>query len=292
MKELSLLFVAKCPKERYVLEVRNKKFIIELGKKPRLRRESGLYVIDGPKMAAEIDPLDAEDIFVTKEFLSSANAGECMELLSQRPFSVISESDMKKLSDTVSPQGILVVAKQKRFKGLSGFLEAVTRYGGVLKCEPLILVLETIQDPGNLGTIIRASEAAGVTGIIADEKTVDIYSPKVVRSTMGAILRLPYITVKDLSSAVKRISDGSGTGGRGFAAYAARLDGAVEYYNADMRGPAMVMIGNESRGLTDELSSLADTGIVIPMTGNTESLNAAVAAGVICFEAAKQRKKS
>lgn len=271
------------------MEVRNKKFIAELGKKPRIRKESGLYIIDGPKMAGEIDPADVEEIFVTEDFLSSPHLRECERLLREKPYSVISPSEMKRLSDTVTPQGILVAARQKRYKGMAGFMEAVLSYGKSLKAEPFMLILETLQDPGNLGTIIRAGEAAGVTGIIADELTVDLYSPKVVRSTMGAILRLPYYTAADLKKTVSLLKNGDHIGGIGLKVYAARLDGAVEYYKADFRCPCAVMIGNESRGLSTELSDTADKGIVIPMPGRTESLNAAVAAAVISFEAARQR---
>jgi len=274
------------------LDGRNKKFILELQKKPKLRRESGLYTIDGPKMAGEIDPFDAENIFVTKEFLSSKHFEDCAELIKSRPYTLISEAEMKQLSDTVSPQGILVVAKQKKYKGLGAFAEASLKYAADNNAKaPLFVLLETLQDPGNLGTVIRACEAAGATGIIADAETVDIYSPKVVRSTMGAILRLPYIAVQDLKKAADLLKSGE-LCGQSVRLYAAHLDGAKDYTAVDFTGPSAFMIGNESRGLSDELTKLADEKILIPMCGHTESLNAAVAAAVICFEASRQRRKA
>lgn len=273
------------------MDGRNKKFILELQKKPKLRRESGLYTIDGPKMAGEIDAADVEEIYITKEFIGSRHFHECEELIKQKRYNVISDSEMKQISDTVSPQGILVVARQKKYKGLAAFSEAAMSYAGKMSIRaPFFIILETLQDPGNLGTIIRAGEAAGVTGIIADTETVDIYSPKVVRSTMGAILRLPYIAVADLKRAVVSLRNGDFTGGENVRLYAAHLDGARDYAEVDYTVPSAVMIGNESRGLSDEITELSDERILIPMCGHTESLNAAIAASVISFEASRQRR--
>lgn len=264
------------------MDGRNKKFIAELQKKPRLRRESGLYIIDGPKMAGEIEPQEAEEIFVTKAFLASEASSACSALLKERPYSVIQDSEMKQISDTVSPQGILVIARQRRQYGIREMLAGAS--------EPLILMLETMQDPGNLGTVLRTAEAAGVSGIIMNRETVDIYSPKVVRSTMGALLRVPFTVAEDLTSAAERLSSGEFTSGRPVRLLAAHLEGAVDYASEDYTGSTCIMIGNESRGLSRELTARADERILIPMCGGTESLNAAVAAAVISFEAARQRR--
>ena len=100
------------------MDGRNKKFILELQKKPKLRRESGLYVIDGPKMAGETDPDDVDEIYITKAFLSSQGFLECEELIRQKKYTIITDSEMKQISDTVSPQGILIIARQRKYKGL------------------------------------------------------------------------------------------------------------------------------------------------------------------------------
>ncbi|MDO4962404.1 MAG: RNA methyltransferase [Eubacteriales bacterium] len=264
------------------MDGRNKKFILELQKKPKVRRESGLYTVDGPKMAGELDPGDVENVYVTKSFLASQHFKECEELLRSVRYELVQDSEMKQMSDTVTPQGILVVARQKRVRGIRAMAEGVK--------DPLFLILETIQDPGNLGTIFRTAEAAGVTGIIMNNETVDAWSPKVVRSTMGAVLRMPFTAVDDLNEAVTKLASGAFTEGNKVNIYAAHLDGAVDYAAADLKGASAIMIGNESRGLSDELSGRADKKILIPMCGRTESLNAAVAAAVICFEAARQRR--
>jgi TrmH family RNA methyltransferase len=264
------------------MDGRIKKFILELQKKPRVRKESGLYVIDGPKMAGELDPADVEAVYVTKEFLNSGKQTDCEQLLRELPYTVVQESEMKQMSDTVTPQGILVTARQKKTRGIRSITE--------LSGEPLLFILETIQDPGNLGTILRTAEAAGVTGIIMNRETVDVYSPKVVRATMGALLRVPFLYVEDLEKAAEDLAEGRYTDGRKIRLYAAHLKGAADYASVDYRTASAVMIGNEAHGLSDGLAEKADCRILIPMCGKAESLNAAVAASVIGFEAARQRR--
>ncbi|MDO4266667.1 MAG: RNA methyltransferase [Eubacteriales bacterium] len=267
-----------------MIDGRKRKFIKELLQKAKLRRESGLYVVDGARMCAEIPPDEAEEIFVTREFLSSANAEICGPLLRRCGFTEVTEQEMKQVSDTVTPQGILALVRQKRVRGLSELLNMSERM-------PLLVLLETIQDPGNLGTIIRAAEAAGATGILMNRECVDIYSPKVVRSTMGSLFRVPFLVVEDLSEACVRLKQEKPEGGYpGLKLYAAHLKGAREYTLADYRIPCALMIGNEGRGLTDALTEHADAAVKIPMCGSVESLNAAMAAAIILFEASRQRR--
>lgn len=265
------------------MDGRQKKFIRELADKAKLRRESGLFVVDGPKMCAEIPQELVSDVYVTGDFLSSPHTGICGELL-KRGYTEVTEAEMKQMSDTVTPQGILCVARQKKTRGVAGLLEAAEGK------QPLLVILETLQDPGNLGTIIRASEAAGVTGIIMNSTTVDVYSPKVVRSTMGSVFRVPFVTVGDLCACVKGLREGIYTGGNRVEILAACLSGTMDYTDFDYRKPCAFMIGNESAGLSSEIISEATKKVLIPMEGRVESLNAAMAATVIGFEASRQRR--
>ena len=263
-------------------EGRKKKFIKELLQKPKTRRESGLYVVDGAKMCGELPPEEAEEVFVTGEFLSSRYAASCEGLLRACGYDVTSSATYTCV--TVTPQGILAVARQKRVKGLGALLEGSGK-------TPLLVILETLQDPGNLGTILRAAEAAGATGILMNRSCADIYSPKVVRSTMGALFRVPFLYVEDLQEAVRRLQAGEVLPeGRAMQVYAAHLQGAVDYTAVSYREPCAVMIGNEAHGLSPELTALASGAIRIPMEGRVESLNAAMAATVILFEASRQRR--
>ncbi|MBR3188820.1 MAG: RNA methyltransferase [Lachnospiraceae bacterium] len=149
---------------------------------------------------------------------------------------------------------------------------------------PLLLVLEDIQDPGNLGTIFRTAEAAGATGIIMSRGTVDLFHPKVVRATMSAIFRMPFYISNDLCSEVCALRE------KGIRSYAAHLGGKRIYDELPLTQGCAFLIGNEGNGLTEALTAQADEKIIIPMAGSAESLNAAMAAGILMYEAARQRR--
>ena len=139
------------------------------------------------------------------------------------------------------------------------------------------MVLEDIQDPGNLGTIFRTAEGAGASGIILSEGCVDIYNPKTVRATMGSLYRMPFIYSHELSETIGKLK------AAGLTVYAAHLKGERSYDEIDYSDSAF-LIGNEGNGLKDETAALADTYIRIPMEGSLESLNASVAASVLMYE--------
>ena len=171
------------------------------------------------------------------------------------------------------------------------YMEAGAAFLGedILACiqggdKPHIVVLDRLQDPGNLGTIFRTAEGAGVTGIIMDRECVDIYNPKTIRSTMGSIYRMPFCYAANLADAISFLKE------RGIRTYAAHLEGARDYDEEDYCRPCAFLIGNEGNGLTKEIADLADNYIKIPMKGQVESLNAAIAASVLMFEAARQRR--
>ena len=150
--------------------------------------------------------------------------------------------------------------------------------------KPLFLVLENLQDPGNLGTILRTGEGAGINGVIMSHDTVDIYNPKVTRSTMGSIFRVPFVYVDDLLEVAETMKQ------KNIITYAAHLNG-TDYTKEDyQKGPAF-FIGNEGNGLTDATAGQADCLIRIPMKGQLESLNAGVAAAILMYEASRQRRK-
>ena len=148
------------------------------------------------------------------------------------------------------------------------------------------MVLENLQDPGNLGTIFRTAEGAGVSGILMNRGCVDIYNPKTIRSTMGAIYRMPFLYTDDLPRAV------TGLKSREIPVFAAHLGGTLSYDETDYRNGCAFLIGNEGNGLTDETAVLADTYIRIPMEGQVESLNAGVAASLLMYEAYRQKRNS
>ncbi len=182
----------------------------------------------------------------------------------------LSEGLFSKISDTKTPQGILFVCR-KPFRTVEEMLER--------KDARNLLFLEDLQDPGNLGTIIRTAEGAGIRGILMTEGCVDLFNPKVVRATMGSLFRVPVLKTKEPAELISELKR------KGFQILASRLDGAVSYDEADYSGESVILIGNEARGLSEEMSKESDIRVIIPMKGSLESLNAAVAAALLMYRA-------
>ncbi len=231
------------------------------------RHEDRVFIVEGIKMYRELP----EDMIV-QTVLSASFAKAHPEIEGD----VIPDSEFGKISDTKTPQGILAVARF--FEHTSDELLAAGN--------GLIVILENLQDPGNAGTILRSAEAAGATGVIFSEDSVDPYNSKVIRATMGSFFRMPFAVCGDLHAALDKFRS---LGGR---SYAAHLKGAQDYDVADYRGLSAFVIGNESKGLTDACAAACDARIRIPMLGEVESLNAAQAATVLLFEAASQRRNN
>ena len=199
---------------------------------------------------------------------------DLMEKAEKCSFEIVSDPVFRQMSDTQTPQGILTVLKIPSYT-----LQDVFRGE-----HPLIMVLEDLQDPGNAGTIFRTGEGAGVSGIILTKNSVDVTNPKVIRSTMGSIFRMPYVYVENVASLKKEFLF------RGIKSYAAHLDGKQSYEQEDYQSGSAFLIGNEGNGLSAEAARMADRLIRIPMCGQVESLNAAMAAGILMYEAARQRR--
>ena len=218
-------------------------------------------------MFAETPPELIVRAFISE---SCAAAGE-VKIPAGIECETVTDTVYRKLSDTVSPQGVMAVVRRTEVT-----LEDLADGRPVL-------MLEGIQDPGNLGTMMRTAEAAGAAGIIADSGTVDLYNPKVVRATMGTIFRVPYLVCGSLAGVAEELRS------MGYSLYAAHLEGSVPYTEPDYIGSCAFLIGNEGNGLTRETAALADRYIRIPMEGQVESLNAAMAAGILLYEAHRQR---
>lgn len=242
----------------------------QLIKKSKARREQRVFVVEGYKMYREVPKEKLLQTYVSESFYEKTGN---REMLGDAPVEIVSDRVFETVSDTMTPQGILCVVKQQEY----------TLEDMLCEEEPLLLVLENLQDPGNLGTIFRTAEGAGVTGIIMSSDTVDIYNPKTVRSTMGSLYRMPFLYTKDMNKIMQALKE------RGIRTYAAHLQGSREYYLENYTGGTAFLIGNEGNGLTEELSEQAEAYIKIPMSGQLESLNAAVASAVLMFEARRQR---
>ncbi|MCL5960860.1 MAG: RNA methyltransferase [Chloroflexi bacterium] len=174
------------------------------------------------------------------------------------------------VSGTVTPQGIVAAVTYPVRGTIDDYSKA------------LLLVLDALQDPGNLGTILRSGEAAGATAVLLSEETVDPFNPKVVRAGMGAHFRLPILADLSWEEIREALDDVT-------VVRAAEIGAPQAYFQVDWTAPSALIIGNEAHGLSPKARSLATDLISIPMVGGAESLNAAVAASVILFEALRQR---
>lgn len=251
------------------------KHLVNLRKKKKLRDDENIFLTEGIRMFREVPVQRLREVYVSETFFRKEKdvmnqvlngSGIIPEVLSDHVYTYV--------SDTKTPQGILCLVEREAY----GWRQMLKE-----PC-PFLMVLDNLQDPGNLGTIVRTAEAAGVTGIILSHDSVDIYNPKTIRSTMGSVYRMPFCYVEDIVETVDQLKYA------GIAVYAAHLEGHKPYEAEDYRKPCAFLIGNEGNGLRDAVAEKADTYIRIPMMGQVESLNAAVAASVLMFETARQRR--
>ena len=284
--------------------------VVNLRKKAKERSAQDVFLVEGIRMFREIPKQLVKEVYVSEHFLArEENRRENERALRAAgvPFEIVSDAVFEKMADTKTPQGVIAVVGQLHYsfedllengerKGRDqsdgtawlaspGYREerGQGKTGRMEASAPLLLILENLQDPGNLGTILRSSEGAGVTGILLSSDCVDLYSPKVIRSTMGSAFRVPFLYTDDLHGRIRQMKE------KGVRLYAAHLKGTKQYTQPDYTGPCGFLIGNEGNGLTDATAALADDYIRIPMQGRVESLNASVAASLLAYEALRQR---
>ena len=244
------------------------KHVTMLVKNTKARRTEGVFVVEGERIASEIPKDRMVECYVSESYTKD-NRLDGIFPYRVEP-TVVSDTVFKKMSDTQNPQGIMCVCRQTG-QTLNDFCEAHKE--GRLR----VLVLEKIQDPGNLGTMIRTAEGAGFDAVVADCDTVDVYNPKVTRSTMGSLFRVPVIYTDDAKTAVDVLKDHDVT------VYAAHLNGNTDHKEEKYGERLAFLIGNEGNGLSEELTQKADRLVRIPMKGKLESLNAAVAAAILMY---------
>jgi TrmH family RNA methyltransferase len=249
------------------------KKIKKLQKSSKVRSEEKVFIVEGSKMVFEAPEDQILKCFVGKSFFGK-NKEEIIE--KGLSYELVSDEVFTFLSETKTPQGILGIIKQSDYL-LGELLEGQEQ-------TPLLLLIESVQDPGNLGTIFRTAEGAGVSGIIMDSKCADIYNPKTIRSTMGAIYRLPFIIAKDFEECLMKVKKA------GVKLVATHTKAIKSYDEVSYREAVGFVIGNESSGLSKEALSQAGEKVQIPMKGQAESLNVAIATGILIYEAYRQRR--
>lgn len=242
--------------------------IKEIKKLKEKKYRKTAFIVEGIKMLKEAISEKAEiDTIIIRE---DTELDFKLDSELEKKVIHVTQNVFETISDVVSPQGVLVVINKKIEDN------KINQYADY------ILALDGIQDPGNLGTIIRTADSANIKQILVSKDTVDSYSPKVVRSTMGAIYRVKIIECENLAKALKSLQT------TGFEIVATDLHTDKSIYDMNYN-KKIVVIGNEANGVTQEIRELSNYRVKIPMLGKTESLNAAVATGIMIYEYVRQK---
>ncbi|WIV11405.1 23S rRNA (guanosine(2251)-2'-O)-methyltransferase RlmB [Proteiniborus sp. MB09-C3] len=237
------------------------------------------FFVEGIRAVRECVDSNANIAYlVYSDMLFSINGGkELLDKISQENYNInyISDKLFNEISDTEKPQGILAVVSYD-----------LKKIDEIIKDkENFLILLDRVQDPGNMGTIIRTADAFGSNGIIVTEGCVDIFNPKTIRSTMGSIFHIPLLYYKSACEAIKDLKD------RGITVITTSLDANEYCFDVDFKRNFALIIGNEASGVSNEIIADSDLLIKIPMPGEAESLNAAIASSVIMYEVLRQRLK-
>ncbi|MGV8982055.1 TrmH family RNA methyltransferase [Clostridium sp.] len=240
-------------------------------KEKKHRINSNMFLVEGFRFVEEALDSDFEvvHIFISARGESKYDNSSLKSKL-QKSTKVygISDSLFKSICDTESPQGIMAVVRNK-------LVEIKYDHG-------FYVLADKVQDPGNMGTIIRTAHAAGALGVLITKGTVDIYNEKTLRATMGSIFKIPIIYDNDLSTLQKLRESG-------FKLVASSLDTEKNFYDVDLKEKVIISVGNEGNGISTEIYDLSDLKIKIPMPGGAESLNVAVAASIMMYEVVRQK---
>ncbi len=261
------------------------KYIRSLGRRRERQRERA-FVVEGVRLLDEALRAGARPraVLLARDLLGGGDVQDRLlirlqELQEQsgRVIRIVEATPevLRSVSETETPQGIVAVLPFPEGR------EPVAAPAG----PPLVLVADGVRDPGNLGTMLRTALGAGVTALYTTPATVDLYNPKVVRAAMGAHFRLAlraHVGWEALDEALDACD----------AVWGADAEGETDYTTADWTGPTALIVGNEDRGITPEARERCTGTVAIPLRGGLESLNAAVATGVLLFEAARQRRAS
>ncbi len=237
----------------------------------KYRRESGLFAIEGARLCGDAMRSGVELKAVLYTSSALAVYGNVVEpLLAAAAVAVeISPELSRHMSDTVNPQGVFCIAKTLDNSLIIDKINIIGTYSA----------LEDVQDPGNMGTVIRTAEALGIDGILLSDGCCDIYNPKVLRASMGGVFRMPLMQVGNMAQTVATLQE------KGLAAFACVVDAdATPITEAGMGQGSVAVIGNEGNGLRTETVAACNHRVTIPMVGRAESLNASMAAGIILWE--------
>lgn len=256
------------------------KKLLELQSKSKLRRESGLFVLEGRREIAHCigAGYKVETLFVCRGIFGQGSLPDCDAAVFE-----VTPQVYDKVAYRGGTEGIVaeVRAKTLTLWDLDKSLYSCSQDGSSA-VKPLVVVLEAVEKPGNLGAVLRSADAAGADAVIVCDPLTDLYNPNLIRSSIGAVFTVPVVACSS-SEAVGFLK------AKNFAILTAQLQDSELYYDADMTGPVAIVMGTESTGLTPIWREAATSHIRIPMLGRLDSLNVSVSAAILLFEAVRQR---
>lgn len=247
---------------KHIIKLKNKKY----------RNEFNEYIVEGAKIIKEAiqEKANIKNILISEDAVNSVIIDKYLKNeLNKLDYIIVSTNIFKQITEVEAPQGIIAIIENNNKKNT---IDCTAEF---------ILALDNIQDPGNLGTIIRTADSCNIKQIIVTKGTVDAYNPKVIRSTMGAIFRVNITQCDNLAKTLNNLKNSN------YKIFSTVLESAKSIYNISFKR-TVVVIGNEANGVSKEVVDISDERVTIPMLGKTESLNASIAAGVIMYEYVRQ----
>lgn len=242
------------------------------------RKLKDKFLIEGARLCQEAIQSEwkVEQLYYSQSFADSENGRNILNLAKQKRINLVllQEKEINKMAETETPQGIVALVHKKSF----------SLKDGLAKSPDIILALDNIKDPGNLGTILRTADAAGVGAVLLSQGTVELYNSKVVRTSMGSIFHLQLVDNLSFAQVMPELKN------LGYQIVATLAQGGKRIDWSDFSDKTCLLIGNEAFGLSEENLKLADSKITLPIFGKAESLNAAVACGIILYQIVLHKK--
>ncbi|MBS1792420.1 MAG: RNA methyltransferase [Acidobacteria bacterium] len=255
---------------------------LKLARRVRDGRVRDLIFVEGLRLAEEAlkSKIGIDEVFVSDRFERGERTATVLDEIQSRGHAanVVAEQHFQSIADTANPQGIVLLGRRPD----TGQINFAARFADRRPTFPLVLLLHRVNNPSNLGAILRTAEAVGIAGVILTRNSADVFSPKSLRASMGAAFRLNLWTNAAFDEALSWARDA------GLVTTAADVNAKKNYLETDWQRPRLLVFGSEAHGLTDDERDLIDELLVIPMAPEVESLNLAVACGVILFEAKRQ----
>lgn len=257
---------------------------VKLAVAARERRAGDLFLVEGFRSIGDLlaSNIDIVSVFMTEEFASTERGRSVMDRSRSAMIDTyyVSEKIMSHVADTRSPSGIAAVAREPRYAILD--LRKIAEQGDRL---PLIALLYEVNDPSNLGSVLRSAEAAGIAACVLSKGSADVFSPKSVRASMGSLFRVPIVCGVDAGAFIDEARSFE------FSAVGAALTGATDHFSFDWPAKTLLVIGSEAHGLPASMIDQLDTTVKIDMAGKVESLNLAVSAGLLFFDAKRKLER-